>query len=469
MASTDPGVGKITGTTHVLVVDDDKDVLITAELILKGRFQFVTCISNPHDLPGALETHRPDVVLLDMNYSRGATSGAEGIYWLKQIKQINPDCQVVMATAYGEIDLAVQAVKDGAADFIVKPWENEKLIATLQTCARLGASHRTVKQLQSRHQALSAELNNSHDELIGDSPSFRTVLNLVDKISASDANVLILGENGTGKELVARAIHRGSPRAPNPMITVDAGAVPASLFEAEMFGHARGAFTDAREDRVGKFEMASGGTLFLDEIGNLELSMQAKLLRALESRSVSRVGSSESVSVDIRLICATNLTSEELDNQQRFRRDLLYRVNTVEIAVPPLRQRPEDIPLLLEHFINVYSVKYRKGGIGISASALSRLVEYSWPGNIRELKHAVERAILIAESSQLTLENFLVRPTSGEPAGDDLNLIDLERSAIIKAIRKHDGNLTRVAKALGLGRTTLYRKMEKYGLSDQAS
>ncbi|MDT8398901.1 MAG: sigma-54 dependent transcriptional regulator [Pseudomonadales bacterium] len=450
----------------VLVVDDDRDVLTTAELVLKQRFQPVQCIANPHDIPALLQQGRTGVVLLDMNFSRGDISGAEGIYWLKQIRQLSPDTQVVMSTAYAEIDLAVRAVKEGAADFVVKPWENEKLIATLQNCLRLSASHRQVKQLQSRQQALNAELSGAAEEMIGAGRAFLQVMELVDRVAESDANVLILGENGTGKELVARAIHRRSRRAQNSMITVDAGAVPPSLFEAEMFGHVKGAFTDAREDRIGKFEMACGGTLFLDEIGNLDVAAQSKLLRVLESRSIYRVGGTESIPLDIRLICATNLTAKQLADQQQFRCDLLYRINTVEIPLPPLRERREDIPLLARHFAAAFAGKYRRPTPEVPDTTLKLLCEYPWPGNIRELKHAIERALLMSRDNTLSPDAFLLRPAARPHEPDELTLEDLERTAIMKALERHQGNLTQAAKALGLGRTTLYRKLGKYGLAD---
>lgn len=452
----------------ILVVDDDRDVLLTAQMILKKEFAGVSGLSNPSELTGLLLESRPDVVLLDMNFTRGMTSGQEGLYWLKKIKQFDPQIQVVMSTAYGQIDLAVKAIKQGAADFIEKPWVNEKLVSTLRTCVRLGESSREIEQLKSTQQALNAELSRGFDSIIGESDAFANVMALIGRVAATDANILITGENGTGKELVAHAIHRQSKRAAGPMISVDIGAIPASLFESEMFGHRKGAFTDAVENRTGKFVLAAGGTLFLDEIGNLERVSQAKLLRALESRQITPVGGEQSLGTDIRLICATNLSSHELGDPALFRRDLLYRINTVEIVLPPLRERAADIPLLLSHFAELFATKYGRAVPEIPRATIRKLQAYDWPGNVRELKHAMERAIIVSDAGELTLDNFLMR-SRGRPSGkvQALNLETLERDAIEKAIHQCEGNLTQVAKVLGLGRTTLYRKMERYGLADK--
>lgn len=451
----------------ILVVDDDLDVQLSARMILKREFANVRCLTNPSDLIHELAANSPDIVLLDMNFTRGMTSGDEGMYWLQKIKECDPAIQVVMSTAYGEIDLAVKAVKQGAADFVQKPWLNEKLIATLHTCLKLGESHRRIEQLQHTQQALSEEINRGFTAFIGESPAFVNVRELIEKVAPTDANVLILGENGTGKDLVAHAIHKLSLRAAGPMISVDIGAIPATLFESEMFGHTKGAFTDAKENRPGKFELAAGGTLFLDEIGNLEASIQAKLLRALEARNITRVGGQSPITIDIRLISATNSAVKDLANPDVFRRDLLYRINTVEIRVPPLRERSADIPLLLEHYRSVFAAKYDRDDIKIAAKTINKLRTYDWPGNVRELKHAVERAIIVSSGSKLTVEDFLIGTRFQEEPISNLNLAELEKNAIRSAIVQCNGNLSLVAKTLGLGRTTLYRKMEKYELSDQ--
>ena len=456
---------KIKGS--ILVVDDDRDVQLSAKMILKREFASVHCLSNPSELDQELLAFPPDIVLLDMNFTRGMTSGDEGLYWLQKIKATDSSIQVVMSTAYGEIDLAVKAVKLGAADFVQKPWLNEKLIATLHNCLKLGESHRRIEQLEHTQQALSDEINRGFVAFIGESPAFASVRELIEKVAPTDANVLITGENGTGKDLVAHAIHKLSQRAAGPMISVDIGAIPSTLFESEMFGHNKGAFTDAKESRPGKFELAAGGTLFLDEIGNLDAATQAKLLRALESRSITRVGGQAPIPIDIRLISATNSSMQDLSNPDCFRRDLLYRINTVEIRIPPLRERTADIPLLLEHYREFFAKKYERGGISISQATINKLCAYSWPGNVRELKHAVERAIIVANDSKLTVEDFLIGTRVQEEPVANLNLAAMERNAIRSAIEQCKGNLTLVAKTLGLGRTTLYRKMEKYELSDQ--
>lgn len=457
----------IKNNSKVLIVDDDRDVLLSAQMILKTVFQSVRSLSNPSDLKEELAANPPDLVLLDMNFTRGITTGEEGLYWLQQIHKFDPNIQVVMSTAYGEIDLAVKAVKMGATDFIQKPWINEKLVATLVACCKLGESHRRIEQLQSAQQGLTSELNRITSALVGNSEAFIAVLDLIDKVADTDANVLITGENGTGKELVARAIHAKSSRSTGPLISVDIGAVPASLFESEMFGHVKGSFTDAKDSRTGKFELAAGGTLFLDEIGNLELAMQSKLLRALESQIITPVGGNRSSRTDIRLICATNRPLSELSNPELFRRDLLYRINTIEIHVPPLRERIADIPALVEHYKTLFAEKYKRPDVSIPVATIRKLQAYDWPGNIRELKHSVERAVITAAGRELGPEDFLINTRTAQDPASALNLVELEKKAIRAAIQQYGGNLTQVAKALGLGRTTLYRKMEKYELTDQ--
>lgn len=454
-----------TAPSQILVVDDDKDVLLTAELLLKNKSSKVVTLLNPSDITAQFEQQAFDVVLLDMNFTRGITSGEEGFYWLHKIKELSPHTQVVMATAYGEINLAVEAIKQGASDFLVKPWDNEKLISTVNTCLELSQSKQRIDHLQETQRTLNDKLESDFSQIIGESPAIQEVFNLIDKIAATDASVLILGENGTGKELVARAIHRKSQRSDSPLISVDMGSLTESLFESEMFGHRKGAFTDAREDRAGRFEVANGGTLFLDEIGNLALPLQAKLLKALETRQVTRVGADRSSKFDIRLICATNLDRQRLNDEEHFRRDLLYRINTVEVMLPALRERPSDIPLLAKHYIEMYARKYNKENPRLDASEVKQLQKYSWPGNIRELQHSLERAVIISDGGSLKAEDVVANRETQNSEQVEMNIARLEEQAIKRAIQHYQGNLTKVAKALGLGRTTLYRKMEKYGLS----
>ncbi len=453
--------------SKILVVDDDRDVLLTAELVLKDGHKQIHTLANPSDLPKLLKQEQFDVALLDMNFTRGLTNGEEGFYWLRKIKELSEDTQVIMATAYGEIDLAVEAIKQGASDFLVKPWNNEKLVSTVNTCLQLSQSRRKIRQLQNTQQVLNEKLESEFIEIIGESAPMKKVFDLIDKVAATDASVLILGENGTGKELIARAIHRKSLRKQLPMISVDLGAITGSLFESEMFGHKKGAFTDARENRAGRFETANGGTLFLDEIGNLDLSLQAKLLGVLESRVVTRVGSDITAPIDIRLICATNMSAADLSDDEKFRKDLLYRINTVELVLPPLRERTSDIPLLVEHYIKIYSAKYNKPEIKLSTSELSKLQHYKWPGNVREFQHTLERAVIVSENGSVNIQDMLVGRTVENTPVAELNIAKLEKQAITQAIDTYKGNLTQVSKVLGLGRTTLYRKMEKYGLSDK--
>ena len=463
---TDTETMNTTSPSQILIVDDDKDVLLTAELLLKNKERKVATLMNPSDIVERFDEQSFDVVLLDMNFTRGITSGEEGFFWLHKIKELSPHTQIIMATAYGEINLAVEAIKQGASDFLVKPWDNEKLISTVNTCLELSRSKQRIDHLQETQRTLNEELESDFTQIIGDSPAIKEVFDLIDKVAATDASVLILGENGTGKELVARAIHRKSQRSESPLISVDMGSLTESLFESEMFGHRKGAFTDAREDRAGRFEVANGGTLFLDEIGNLALPLQAKLLKVLETRQVTRVGSDRSTSFDTRLICATNLDRQQLNDEQMFRRDLLYRINTVEIVLPSLRDRPSDIPLLAKHYTEMYAHKYNKAVPTLDSNEIKKLQKYSWPGNVRELQHSLERAVIISDGGTLRAEDIVVNREPQNTEYEELNISRLEERAIKRAIQHHQGNLTKVAKALGLGRTTLYRKMEKYGLSD---
>ena len=399
-----------------------------------------------------------------MNFNSGETSGNEGLNWLKKILLVNPDAIVILMTAYGDIDLAVTAMKKGAVDFIVKPWDNKKFTATVMSAYQLSKSKKEIAHLRTTQKLLSADIDQPFSEIIGDSDAMKEVYTLIEKVGKTDANVLVLGENGTGKELVARALHRYSGRSDKIFMGVDLGAVPESLFESELFGHVRGAFTDAKEDRPGRFAVASNGTLFLDEIGNLSLSMQSKLLSVIQKREVTPIGSNKSYQVDIRLICATNMPLYQMVEEGTFRRDLLYRINTVEINIPPLRDRSGDIELLCLYFLDYFKKKYKKGKLTVSAEALKKLQNYYWPGNIRELRHVMERAVIMTENRSIKASEIMVNIDETTGHRNILNLQDLEKNAIRKALRKNEGNLSSAAKELGLGRTTLYRKITKYGL-----
>jgi two-component system, NtrC family, response regulator HydG len=458
-------------SAHILVVDDEEDILLAARLALKRHFASVETLCDPAALPERVRQGGFDVLLLDMNFARGAESGAEGLSLLAQVLAIDPQAVVVLVTAHGDMDLAVRAMKEGAADFVVKPWENERLIATLNAAANLRRASAEAAELRSRQRGLAAA-SQSENDLIGASPAIRRVFDLIRRAAPTDANVLILGENGTGKELVAREIHRQSRRSKEVFLRVDLGTVSAALFESELFGHRRGAFTDAKDDRTGRFRAATGGSLFLDEIGNVPLHLQTKLLTALERREVIPVGSDRAEPIDVRLICATNLSPEHLNDEQVFRADLLYRINTVEITLPPLRERREDIPLLLEHFIAMYAHKYNMPRKRITAAALDRLCAYDWPGNIRALRHAVERAVILSEGTAFEAEDFPINAERRVPApalapvsgGSALDLDTLERGTIMRALAQHNGNVSRAAQALGLTRASLYRRMQKHGL-----
>ncbi|MEM9718140.1 MAG: sigma-54 dependent transcriptional regulator [Bacteroidota bacterium] len=456
--------------SKILVVDDDLDVLYTTKQVLKRHFKEIFTESSPKKALETLQEKSIDIVLLDMNFAPGITSGQEGLFWLRKMKKIAPECQVILHTAYGDIELAVQGMKQGASDFVVKPWQAEKLLASIQNVWKLVEANREVERLKNSRGILKREVDGMYPEIVSEDPSMVPIFRMMEKVAKTDANVLILGENGTGKELIARAIHNQSPRAEEAFVKVDLGAIPESLFESELFGHAKGAFTDAREDRVGRFELAEKGTLFLDEIGNLPLPLQAKLLTALQSRQVTRVGSNRPIPLNVRLICATNIPIHQRVADQGFRQDLLYRINTVEIPLPPLRERPKDIGVLAEYYLDHYAKKYDRKPMKIQAATLRKLMAYAWPGNVRELQHAVERAVILSEGSTLLSEDFPqeIHATAqhveeGEGA-KSLNIEDMEKQAIQSAIRKCGGNLTQAAKELGMGRSTLYRKIERYKL-----
>jgi DNA-binding NtrC family response regulator len=449
----------------ILMVDDDEDVLLAAKMLLKKYNFHVIIEKNPNKIPFLLNNDTYDVILLDMNFSKDTTSGKEGFEWLAQIKERDPDAVVIMITAFGDVEMAVRALKEGATDFILKPWQNEKLIATISTAIKLKKSYNEVDKLRKAKQMLEEQISQPFKDIIGQSQAINEVFSLIDKVAKTDANILILGENGTGKELVARAIHQKSLRKDNSFVAVDMGAITETLFESELFGHKKGAFTDAREDRPGRFELANGGTLFLDEIGNLSLSLQSKLLSVLQARQITRVGSNTPIDVDIRLICATNMPLAQMVKDGRFRQDLLYRINTVELHIPPLCERVDDIPMLANHFLNYYSKKYRKEVLSIAPEALTKLKKYAWPGNVRELQHAIERAVIMADSPTLQESDFLFsRKGNDAPSLDTLNLDEVEKAAVIKAIQLHNGNISKAAEELGLTRASLYRRMEKYGV-----
>ncbi len=449
----------------ILMIDDDEDVLLAAKMLLKKQNHHVIIEKNPNKIPFLLNNDTYDVILLDMNFSKDITSGKEGFYWLEKILEKDPQSVVILITAFGDVEMAVKALKQGATDFVLKPWQNEKLISTISTAIKLRQSYSEVDKLRKAKEMLEEQISKPFGEIIGESSAIKEVFGLVEKVAKTDANVLILGENGTGKELIARAIHQRSLRKDNSFVSVDMGAITETLFESELFGHKKGAFTDAREDRPGRFELANGGTLFLDEIGNLSLSLQSKLLSALQARQITRVGSNQAIPVDIRLICATNMPLHQMVKDGTFRQDLLYRINTVEIKVPPLADRMEDITLLAQHYLDHYARKYHKPVTTISPGATDKLKRYAWPGNIRELQHSIERAVIMTDSPSLQESDFLFsRPVSSSASPETLNLDEVEKAAIVKALSLYSGNISKAADELGLTRASLYRRMEKYGL-----
>lgn len=449
----------------ILIVDDDPYIILSLQTLLEQHYSFVQAISDPEEITGLITQDSFDVILLDMNFKLGDTSGREGIKWLKKILKIDPETNVVIITAYGGIHTAVKAMKAGAMDFIVKPWQNEKILSTTSAAFKLSLSKKKVTKLKSRQRILSSTIDTQFAEIIGHSPAIRKVFDDISKVARTEANIFILGENGTGKELVARALHRKSARAEEVFISVDLGSITESLFESELFGHVKGAFTDAREDRAGRFEAASCGTLFLDEICNLPLSLQVKLLSVLENRKIIRVGSNKAIDVDIRLICATNQNVKEMIADGIFRQDLLYRINTVEISLPPLRDRIEDIPQLANYFLDKYSKKYRKPELILPKQVINKLQRFNWPGNIREFQHAIERAVILSDGKKLETEDFefLSNDKKEEIPFDKYNLENLEKWAILNCLEKHGGNVTKAAAELGLTRGALYRRIEKYG------
>ncbi len=446
----------------ILIIDDDTDVLTAVKLLLKREVKEVVTEKNPELLRSLVSQKKFDIILLDMNFSSSINTGNEGIFWLKKIRELDEQVGVIMITAYGDIDLAVRSLKEGASDFIIKPWHNEKLVYTISEILKKKGSGKVGASLKVTGDSIIGK------ELLGESELMQDIFYKIEKIAPTDANVLILGENGTGKELIAQAIYQKSLRADQPFVKVDVGALTASLFESELFGHKKGAFTDARDDRMGRFEAANGGTLFLDEIGNISLQQQAKLLSALQSRQITRLGSNQPVPVDIRLICATNLPLTELANENRFRKDLVYRINTVEITIPPLRKRTTDIILLARHFAKIYADKYIKPIPEFDAKCIEKLQRYHYPGNVRELQYSIERAVIMAEDNFLQPDDIIFSPIESsnlmsEEAGD-LKLSTIEKNTILRVIEKHNGNISKAAKELGITRTALYRRLSKYDL-----
>jgi two-component system, NtrC family, response regulator HydG len=445
----------------ILIVDDDPDVLTAVRLLLKTEAREVVTEKNPENLRWHLSKDNFDMILLDMNFTSSINTGNEGTFWLNEIKKAKPDSSVIMITAYGDIDLAVRSLKEGAADFVVKPWHNERLITTMRETLKRKTNKTSIAPVLSADSIIGKEL-------LGESEIMQEIFYKVEKIAPTDANILILGENGTGKDLIAKAVHQQSLRADKPFLKVDVGALTESLFESELFGHKKGAFTDAREDRAGRFEAANGGTLFLDEIGNIPLHLQAKLLSVLQNRQIIRLGSNEPIPVDIRLICATNMPLSELANESRFRKDLIYRINTVEIMVPPLRKRDNDIILLAKYFSRIYSNKYMKAGLDFDSRAIEKLLSYHYPGNVRELQYTIERAVIMADENLLQTKDLIFSPIESqsmevsEPS--ELKLSSIEKNTILKVIEKHSGNITKAAKELGLTRTALYRRLSKYDI-----
>ena len=448
----------------ILIIDDNKDVLFALNLLLEPYMQKVKVTTQPARIEYFMRTFQPDVVLLDMNFHRDAVSGQEGFEYLGQILEIDPQAVVIFMTAYSDIEKAVKAIKVGATDFISKPWETEKLLATLSSGIRLSHSRKEVGRLREQMKAMKAD--DTLPELIGESPAMLKVKDTIYKLVETDANILITGESGTGKDLVARLLRHYSPRRDDAFVTIDLGSIPEQLFESELFGYEKGAFTDARRDKPGRMEVASGGTLFLDEIGNLSLPMQAKLLTAIEKRQILRLGATRSVPIDVRLISATNMDIHAMVQEGTFRQDLLYRINTIELHIPPLRERGNDILLLADYFLDCYARKYKKKIGGLTRDAKTKLQSYAWPGNVRELQHAIERAVILSDGPMLRPENFMLHPAPAQKKGEpeELNLGVLEKEAIERALRRADGNITRAAELLGITRFALYRKLDKLGL-----
>ncbi len=451
---------------NILIIDDDYDVLKSAHVFLKRFYSSVEIEQIPENIVHRISGEAFDVVLLDMNFQKGKRDGEEGFYWLKHILKESPDLVVILITAYGDVDLAIRAIKEGAVDFVLKPWKNQKLLATINAALQLRKSKYEVEHLRHTQQKLVEDQHMHHGPFIGNSEKINDCKSIVEKVAETDADILILGENGTGKELIARHIHKLSDRSNRIFIPVDLGALSETLFESEMFGHVKGAFTDAREDKPGRFEMADKGTIFLDEIGNLSLPLQSKLLTVLQNRKTIRIGSVREIPVDFRLICATNQSLNKMAEQGQFRRDLLYRINMVEVHVPPMRERLDDLALLFDHFFNMYKKKYNKPALKYSQKTIEKLSKYAWPGNVRELQHAVERAVILSDRNLMTYADIMpFSPPGGTTSVKDFTSLDeMEKQHIIRIIEKNKGNITKAAEDLGISRTALHRRINKYGL-----
>jgi len=452
---------------RILIADDQADVLAALSLLLKGERYQIQSASSPEEVLRSIDTHEFDVVLIDLNYARDTTSGSEGLDLLSRIRAADQNLPVVVMTAWGSVDLAVEAMRRGARDFIQKPWDNARLLAVLRTQVELAEALRRGRRLEAENMALRDESSSELPQIVAESPVMKSVLNLVNRIGPADANVLITGENGTGKEVITRLLHSISSRRSKPLISLNAGALAEGVFESELFGHVRGAFTDAKADRVGRFELADGGTLFLDEIGNVPLNLQPKLLRVLETGEFERVGSSKTQKVNVRLLSATNADLNAEVAQGRFRQDLLFRLNTVEIRLPPLRDRIEDIPVLAEHFLKLHRERYRRPIMGFTPEALDALRQHLWPGNVRELDHVIERAVLMSPGQIVTAFDLALEATPDARLSarlEEMSLEDAERLLIKKALARFEGNANRAAEALGLSRSALYRRLQKYGL-----
>jgi len=456
---------KVKESAHILIIDDDDDIRLTGEIVLKQRFSKVSTVEHPNKAAALLDEGDIEVVLLDMNYGPGANDGKEGLLWLEKLTSQYPKLKFIIITAYGELSLAVEAMKLGAADFVTKPWEYEKIQVSVANALKLARTEKEVRQLKKKEVGLKQNIKPKYGEIIAVSTQMENTLQIASKVSKTDANVLLLGENGTGKGLMAKFIHNSSPRSKEVFIQVDLGSITESLFESELFGHKKGAFTDAKEDRMGRFEAADKGTIFLDEIGNLSMGMQAKLLTVIQNRELNRLGENKMRPFDVRIIAATNANLEEKINEGRFREDLYYRLNTIELDLPPLRERLADIKPMVSHFLNRFCKKYAQAIPEVAKETFEKLEKYGWPGNIRELEHAVERAVILATDSELKPDDFSLKKPSAVTSIATTNLEELERMTVEKVIQQHEGNMSKVAKELGIGRTTLYRKLEKYGFN----
>ncbi len=447
----------------ILIVDDEADIVLSLKMLLKPLFSSVYGENNPFHLPRLINQYEPDVILLDLNFRPGQQDGKEGLEWLEKIKELRPATEVVMITAHGDVPLVVQALKKGAADFIEKPWRNEKVIATLQTTLKLAKGTQHSNKLEAQNEALNEQLFPNEDSFVGKSPAMTAVMKAVTKLAPTDASILISGENGTGKEVMARRVHQLSTRSEGPFVMVDLGAIPENLLESELFGYKKGAFTDAKTDKIGRFAAADGGTLFLDEIGNLTKGGQAKLLQAIQSRMITPLGGTKAQKVDIRFISATNISLTDMVKSGEFRQDLLFRINTIELPLPPLRERGEDMVSLANYFLTKLAAKYRKPNLVMPQTAIHKIKNYDWPGNVRELEHAIERAVILTDGNQLSLDHIVETPDT-VPFDESMTLEEMERTRILQCMRKHKGNISKAAEELGITRPALYRRIEKFGI-----